>query len=66
MSHIAPDDVRDGEAAPPEGLLEDHARVVAAFTTARQVLGADALPVDPLAVARSVADEANAATEFGT
>ena len=58
VSHIAPDDVRDGEAAPPEGLLEDHARVVAAFTTARQVLGADALPVDPLAVARSVADEA--------
>lgn len=58
VSHIDPDDVRDGESAPPEGLLEDHARVVAAFTTARQVLGADALPVDPLAVARSVADEA--------
>ncbi len=58
VSHIAPGDVRDGEVAPPEGLLEDHARVVAAFATARQVLGPDALPVDPVALARAVADEA--------
>ena len=57
VSHIAPGDI-DDEADPPEGLLEDHARVVAAFTTARQVLGPDALPVAPLAVARAVADEA--------
>ena len=58
VSHIAPDDVRDDEAEPPEGLLEDHARVVAAFATARQVFGADALSVDPLTAARDVADEA--------
>ena len=58
VSHIAPDDVRDDGPEPPEGLLEDHARVVAAFATARQVLGPDALPVDPLTVARTVADEA--------
>ena len=58
VSHIAPGDVRADEQDPPAGLLEDHARVVAAFATARQVLGPDALPVDPLAVARSVADEA--------
>jgi uncharacterized protein YyaL (SSP411 family) len=58
VSHIAPDDVRDDEAEPPERLLEDHARVVAAFATARQVFGADALSVDPLTAARDVADEA--------
>jgi len=57
VSHIAPGDVGD-EADQPTGLLEDHARVVAAFATARQVLGPDALPVDPLALARGVADEA--------
>jgi len=58
VSHIAPGDVDDGEADPPKGLLEDHARVVAALVTARQVLGPDALGVDPVAVAREVADEA--------
>jgi uncharacterized protein YyaL (SSP411 family) len=55
VAHVAPDDA-DGEY--PEGLLEDHARVAAAFATARQVLGPDALPADPMAVARRVADEA--------
>ncbi|MFC5365777.1 DUF255 domain-containing protein [Salinirubrum litoreum] len=39
------------------GLLEDQARVVAAFVRARQVLGTDAVP-EPLATARSVADHA--------
>jgi hypothetical protein len=39
------------------GLLEDHARVVAAFVRARQVLGTDAVS-GPLATARSVADHA--------
>jgi uncharacterized protein YyaL (SSP411 family) len=58
VSHIAPDDVGDEGADPPAGLLEDHARVIAAFATARQVLGHDALPVDPLTVACAVADEA--------
>ncbi|MGQ4554816.1 DUF255 domain-containing protein [Halobellus sp. GM3] len=50
---------RDGSEA-PELLLEDHARVVAAFTRARQVLGPDALGRgdDPLEVARAVADRA--------
>jgi len=56
VSHVAPDG--DGDADAPEGLLEDHARVIAAFAAARQVLGPDALAVDPLAVARAVADEA--------
>lgn len=42
----------------PKGLLDDHARVVTAFATARQVLGPDALSVAPVAVARAVADEA--------
>ena len=54
VSHVAPDEDADA----PEGLLDEHARVVAAFATARQVLGPDALPVDPVAVARAVADEA--------
>ena len=55
------DSTPDGEPAnAPELLLEDHARVVAAFTRARQVLGADALASgrDPLDVARTVADRA--------
>ena len=55
VSHAAPGDT---DADSPEGLLDDHARVVTAFATARQVLGPDALSVDPVAVARSVADEA--------
>ena len=54
VSHTAP----DADADAPEGLLEDHARVIAAFTTARQVLGPDAPAADALAVARAVADEA--------
>jgi uncharacterized protein YyaL (SSP411 family) len=58
VSHIAFDDVGDDEADPPEGLLSDHARVVAAFAAARQVLGPDALSVDPVGVAQAVADEA--------
>ncbi|MBB6644966.1 DUF255 domain-containing protein [Halobellus ruber] len=58
VSHIAPDDVGDGGADPPEGLLSDHARVVAAFAAARRVLGPDALAVDLVGVARAVADEA--------
>ncbi|MFB6252780.1 MAG: DUF255 domain-containing protein [Halobellus sp.] len=55
VSHFATD---DGSA--PELLLEDHARVVRAFTTARQVCGPDALGTDrdPLALARIVADAA--------
>ncbi|GGJ07899.1 hypothetical protein GCM10008995_17310 [Halobellus salinus] len=58
VSHIAPSDVGADDPDPPAGLLEDHARVIAAFATARQVLGPDALPVDPLTVAGTVADEA--------
>ena len=58
VSHIHPDDVGNDEVDPPTGVLADHARVVAAFTTARQVLGPDALSVDAVAVARRVADEA--------
>ena len=54
VSHVAPDE----DADTPEGLLDEHARVIAAFATARQVLGPDALSVDPVAVARAVADEA--------
>ena len=55
VAHVASADA-DGE--PPAGLLEDHARVVAAFTTAWQVLGPDSLVADPVAVARAVADAA--------
>jgi uncharacterized protein YyaL (SSP411 family) len=57
----APDSDSNGEPADaPELLLEDHARVVAAFARARQVLGPDALASgrDPLDVARNVADRA--------
>ncbi|MFB6091153.1 MAG: DUF255 domain-containing protein [Halobellus sp.] len=58
VSHLTADGDSDG-AAPPELLLEDQARVVSAFVTARQVLGPDALSgEDPLAVARRVADAA--------
>ncbi|WP_435183278.1 DUF255 domain-containing protein [Halobellus sp. EA9] len=58
VSHYTADGDAEGSAA-PELLLEDHARVVSAFTTARQVLGPDALSTgDPLAVARRVADAA--------
>jgi uncharacterized protein YyaL (SSP411 family) len=55
VSHAA-----DDGAQAPELLLEDHARVVAAITRARQVLGTEALGSgrDPLAVARDVADQA--------
>jgi uncharacterized protein YyaL (SSP411 family) len=55
VSHFAAD---DGTA--PELLLADHARVVRAFATARQVRGPDALGTDrdPLTVARVVADAA--------
>ena len=54
VSHVVPDEDADA----PEGLLDEHARVITAFATARQVLGPDALSVDPVAVARAVADEA--------
>ena len=60
-SGTAPDSTADGATAnAPELLLEDHARVVAAFARARQVLGPDALASgrDPLDVARDVADRA--------
>ncbi|NHN46970.1 thioredoxin domain-containing protein [Halostella sp. JP-L12] len=36
---------RDGEETGERGLLADHARVVAALSTAHQVLGADTLPL---------------------
>jgi uncharacterized protein YyaL (SSP411 family) len=53
-----PDTPGDTSDDAPDLLLEDQARVVAAFARARQVLGADALRTadDPVAVARSVAD----------
>ncbi|MFD1685632.1 DUF255 domain-containing protein [Halobellus litoreus] len=55
------DPSRGGEpAGAPQLLLEDHARIVAAFARARQVLGPNALASgrDPLEVARTVADRA--------
>ncbi|WP_256392119.1 DUF255 domain-containing protein [Natronoarchaeum rubrum] len=52
---------RDPENADEVGeslLLADHARTVAALTTAREVLGPDALDERPIDLARSVADAA--------
>ncbi|WP_049984942.1 DUF255 domain-containing protein [Halobellus rufus] len=60
-SHVAEDGtVAHVDSGEPKLLLEDHARVVAAFTRGRQVLGPDALAAErgPLAVARAVADRA--------
>ncbi|WP_336024761.1 DUF255 domain-containing protein [Halobellus salinisoli] len=59
--HVADDGtVAHTDSGEPRLLLEDHARVVAAFTRARQVLGPDALATErtPLDVARFVADRA--------
>jgi uncharacterized protein YyaL (SSP411 family) len=57
-AYDAAGDAIDGtDPAVEAGLLEDQARVVAAFARARQVLGTDAVP-EPLATARSVADHA--------
>ncbi|WP_144904074.1 DUF255 domain-containing protein [Halobellus captivus] len=70
VAHVAPGAATDGESAAdgstdpvsnvPRLLLEDHARVVAAFTRARQVLGPNELATErpPLAVAQAVADRA--------
>ncbi|RLM57063.1 thioredoxin domain-containing protein [Halobellus sp. Atlit-31R] len=62
VSHVDPgagSSAAGGDApATPELLLEDQARVVAAFTRARQVLGPDALATgrEPLEIARAAAD----------
>ncbi|MFB6092870.1 MAG: DUF255 domain-containing protein [Haloquadratum sp.] len=50
----------DDAGDPPVCLLADHARVVAAFARARQVLGPDAAATgeDPLTIARRAADRA--------